>query len=144
MLDVSAIAVSGVSGGSQVRAARYAGDGKRLEVREMPAWLRRWLERHQHPVSFWLHVVGIPLTIAALVLAIVQLCQDRWDIWWRPVVLVVVGYILQGLGHRIEGNDMGEVILVKRLLGRPFVAVSPRFDRRENGRTTAPADAASR
>jgi len=110
----------------------------------MPAWLRRWLERHQHPVSFWLHVVGIPLTIAALVLAIVQLCQDRWDIWWRPVVLVVVGYILQGLGHRIEGNDMGEVILVKRLLGRPFVAVSPRFDRRENGRTTAPADAASR
>lgn len=109
----------------------------------MPAWLRRWLERHQHPVSFWLHVVGIPLTIAALVLAIVQLWQDRWEVWWRPVVLVVVGYVLQGLGHRIEGNDMGEAILVKRLLGRPFVAVSRRFDSRARDRATAPSDTAS-
>jgi hypothetical protein len=72
--------------------------------------------------------VGIPLTIAAVIVALIQLRQDRWDLWWRPVVLLVVGYLLQWIGHRLEGNDMGEVILVKKILGRPYVAVSPRYD----------------
>lgn len=97
--------------------------------RAKPRWLARWLERHQHPVSFWLHMIGIPLTVAALVVALVQLKLDRWDLWWRPVVLLVVGYALQWLGHRFEGNDLGEMILIKRLLGRPYTAVSPRYTR---------------
>ncbi|MBN2562724.1 MAG: DUF962 domain-containing protein [Phycisphaerae bacterium] len=94
--------------------------------RAWPAWLKRWLERHQTPVSFWLHVVGIPMAVAALVLAVVQLWQGRWDLWWRPGVLLLVGYVLQWIGHRVEGNDMGEVILIKKRLGKPYVAVSPR------------------
>ena len=97
-----------------------------------PRWLKQWLERHQHPMSFWLHMVGIPLTIAAVGLALVQLILAArqpalWALWWRPVALLVLGYLLQYVGHRIEGNDMGEVILVKKLLGRPYVAVSPRY-----------------
>ena len=60
------------------------------------------------------------------ILAVLQLRQGAWDLWWRPVGLLVVSYILQWLGHRIEGNDMGEVVLIKKLLGRPFVAVAPR------------------
>ncbi|MCK6457783.1 MAG: DUF962 domain-containing protein [Phycisphaerae bacterium] len=97
----------------------------------MPAWLDNWFERHQHPLSRGLHYVGIPLTIAFIPLAAWQLVEWRWDLWWRPTVLLVVGYGLQWMGHVIEGNDMGEVILVKRLLGRPYVAVSPRYERRE-------------
>jgi hypothetical protein len=93
----------------------------------MPAWLDNWLRRHRHPASFVLHLAGIPLTIAAVPLALVQLSADRWDLWWRPAGLLAGGYVLQWIGHRIEGNDMGEVILVKKLLGRPYVAVSPRF-----------------
>ncbi|MBI4581849.1 MAG: DUF962 domain-containing protein [Planctomycetes bacterium] len=93
----------------------------------MPIWLSRWLERHQNPLSLALHGVGIPLTIAAVVLAAVQLAAWRWDLWWRPSGLLAVGYLLQWLGHRIEGNDMGEVILLKRWLHRPYVAVSPRY-----------------
>jgi hypothetical protein len=93
----------------------------------MPAWLTNWLERHQHPVSRALHALGIPLTIAAVVLTVVQLAGWRWDLWYRPVVLLTVGYLLQWIGHILEGNDMGEVILVKKLLGRPYVAVSPRY-----------------
>jgi len=92
-----------------------------------PAWLRNWVERHQHPVSRWLHYVGIPLAVGALVVGLVQLVQWRWDLWWRPVVLLVAGYALQWLGHRIEGNDVGEVILIKKLLGRPYVAIAPRY-----------------
>ncbi len=95
----------------------------------MPGWLVRYLQRHQHPVSLGLHIVGVPMTVAALVLAGVQLHFDRWDLWWRPVVLLVGGYLLQWIGHRLEGNDMGEVVLVKRWLGRPYTAISPRYAR---------------
>lgn len=94
-----------------------------------PAWLANWLERHQHPISFALHMVGIPLTIAALILGLVQLVQWRWDLWWRPATLFVLGYLLQWIGHLIEGNDMGELILIKKKLGMPYVAVSPRYAR---------------
>jgi hypothetical protein len=93
----------------------------------MPTWLIRWLERHQHPVSLVLHILGIPLTIAAVVLAVVQVAGWRWDLWYRPAVLLAAGYLLQWIGHVIEGNDMGEVILIKKLLGRPYAAVSPRY-----------------
>lgn len=92
-----------------------------------PAWLRNWLARHQNPVSFWLHMAGIPMTIAAVLLAIVQLSRDEWSLWWRPAALFVGGYFLQWIGHLIEGNDMGEIILVKKKLGKPYVAVSPRY-----------------
>lgn len=95
-----------------------------------PKWLTRYLERHQSAVSFWLHVIGIPLTIAAAVVVIYQLYHGQWNLWWRPVGLVVAGYLLQYIGHVYEGNEMGEVILVKRLLGLPYVAVSPRYARR--------------
>lgn len=94
----------------------------------MPRWLANWFERHQHPVSLALHVVGIPMTIAFIPLATWQLVEWRWDLWWRPTALLVGGYVLQWAGHVIEGNDMGEVILVKKWLGRPYVAVSPRYE----------------
>ena len=102
-----------------------------------PAWLRNWLERHQNRVSRGLHYVGIPLTVVALVLATVQLAQWRWDLWWRPTVLLVVGYLLQFIGHRLEGNDMGEVVLIKKLLGRPYIAVSPRYHPPDKGQSSA-------
>ena len=89
--------------------------------------MRNWFERHQHPGSLALHAMGIPMTIAAVVVALAQLWDGRWDLWWRPVVLVAGGYLLQWMGHRIEGNDMGEMILVKKAMGRDYVAVSRRY-----------------
>ncbi len=83
--------------------------------------------RHQSPLSFWLHLVGIPLAVAGAILGLWQLYEGLWDLWWRPVLLLFIGYLLQWIGHRHEGNDMGEVILIKRSLGKPYVAVSPRF-----------------
>jgi len=92
----------------------------------MRAWLRNWLDRHQHPASRVLHAIGIPLTVLAVTLAVVQLGRSEWPLWWRPAGLLVAGYLLQWVGHRIEGNDMGEVVVIKRWLGRPYVAVAPR------------------
>jgi len=93
----------------------------------MPDFLKRWRQRHQHPVSLALHLVAIPLLPLAGALVIVQLIDGAWSLWWRPVLLLVVSYVLQGIGHWIEGNDMGELILIKKWLGKPFVAVSPRY-----------------
>ena len=93
----------------------------------MPAWMSHWLERHRHPASLVLHAVGVPLLPLAGILVVVQLAQGAWGLWWRPVVLVAVSYLLQWIGHRIEGNDMGEVILIRRWLGRPYVAIAPRY-----------------
>ncbi|MCU0702910.1 MAG: DUF962 domain-containing protein [Fimbriiglobus sp.] len=81
---------------------------------------RNWLERHQHPVSFWLHMLGIPLAL----LAVPALFFFPWS--WC-LAAFVCGYVLQWIGHKIEGNDVGEFIPIKRALGLPVVAVSPRY-----------------
>jgi len=96
-------------------------------TRKCPSWLDNWRTRHQSRLSFWLHIVGIPLAVTGLLLAAVQLWHWRWDLWWRPVLLIAAGYLLQFIGHRHEGNDVGEIIIVKRLLGIPYVAISPRY-----------------
>jgi hypothetical protein len=99
----------------------------------MRSLVKNWLERHRHPASLALHAVGIPILAAGLILGAWQLYHGLWPLWWRPVGLIVLGYIPQWIGHRIEGNDMGEVVLLKRMLGRPYTAVAPRP--RSNGVT---------
>jgi hypothetical protein len=90
-----------------------------------PAWLQEWLKRHQHPVSFILHMIGIPLTL----LALGPLLWDpfSFEMWGYAALLFLSGYALQFLGHAIEGNDAGEMILVKKWMGKPYVAVSERW-----------------
>lgn len=89
--------------------------------------LAQWFARHRSPLSLVLHAIGIPMTIVAAGQAIYMLAIGDWAHWWSPVTLVTVGYGLQWIGHRYEGNDMGEVILIKRMLRRPYRAVSPRY-----------------
>jgi uncharacterized membrane protein YGL010W len=76
-----------------------------------PRLLRGWLERHQHPFSFYLHMAGIPMTLVALPL----LLHRQWR---RAVGLFGGGYTLQFLGHLVEGNPPGEVAALKRRLSR--------------------------
>ena len=88
------------------------------DMKPMQAW-HNWRERHRHPASVALHAVGIPMTVLAVGLA------AGGKFGWAAG-LFVGGYLLQFLGHAIEGNDAGEVVLIKRLLGRPYVAIAPR------------------
>ena len=75
-------------------------------------WLRNWTRRHQHQVSLVLHMVGIPACfVAAPLLLIVEL-------WWSAAGAFVGGYALQFVGHAIEGNQSGEEILLRRLMGK--------------------------
>ncbi len=107
----------------------------------MPAWVHKWLQRHQNPVSQVLHAIGIPLLGVAGVLVVVQLMHGAWSLWWRPVLAVTVSYLLQWIGHCIEGNTMGELILINKALGRPYVAVAPRNTERDA--LSAPAESDS-
>lgn len=78
---------------------------------------QNWLARHRHPFNYRIHFVGIPLAFAGLPLLAVA------D-WWVGAAALVGGYVLQWAGHRVEGNDVGELIPLKRLLGLPVVPIA--------------------
>jgi hypothetical protein len=87
--------------------------------------LQNWRERHQHPFNFWIHMLGIPLAVAGVVL----LFALPWEEWYWGVAAFVLGYVFQWLGHKVEGNDVGEIAGIKRLLGLPYVGIAPQYQR---------------
>ena len=82
--------------------------------------LSGWRLRHQLPFNFYIHLLGIPLAVSGVVLLFF------WP-WWG-VGAIVLGYLLQWIGHRAEGNDVGEWAAIKRLLGLPYVGIAPRWN----------------
>jgi hypothetical protein len=71
-----------------------------------------WRSRHQNPISFWLHMVGIPACfVAAPILLILRH-------GYLALACFVGGYALQFIGHIVEGNRSGEEMLVRRMLGK--------------------------
>lgn len=87
-------------------------------------FLKNYAERHQHPANQLLHVIGLPVTF---VLPVIFLIQERP--WWWALGSFLIGYALQFAGHAIEGNDAGEVILVKKSLGMPYIDIVSRTNR---------------
>lgn len=67
--------------------------------------------RHAHPVNAALHVLGVPMVVVSLYVA----ARGRW---LPALVLFVGGYALQWAGHRAQGNEVGEVILLRQLWQR--------------------------
>ncbi len=89
-------------------------------------FVRNYIDRHQVLANQLLHVVGVPLTF---VVSIVLLTRDE------PLLAAgafVSGYALQFIGHGIEGNDAGETILVKKLLGKPYREFRPGYEPRSD------------
>lgn len=80
--------------------------------------LNNWLERHRHPFNFWIHLIGIPMAVAGVILLFIV------D-WYWGVGAFILGYVLQYIGHLVEGNDLGEWAGIKRLLGWPYVGIAP-------------------
>jgi hypothetical protein len=91
-----------------------------LRRRPLRRIIKNWLERHRHPFNFWIHIIGIPLAVIGVVLFF-------FVPWYWALTAFVLGYVLQYLGHRVEGNDLGEWAGIKRMLGRPYVSISPRW-----------------
>ncbi len=78
-----------------------------------------WMARHQNPFNFAIHMVGIPLTVLGLLML-------PFLEWYWGVGAFVLGYVFQWIGHQVEGNDVGEMIPIKKALGLKTIAIVPR------------------
>ncbi len=106
--------------------------------RPLRAWLRTrlqgWRLRHQLAFNFWIHLIGIPMAVAGLVILLAAwpaslLGLGEWALpWYVGLAAFLLGYLLQWIGHLAEGNDLGEWAAVKRLLGLPYVGIAPRWN----------------
>ena len=83
-------------------------------------FLTNYVQRHTHPLNRLLHLLGLPLTFVVTAVLVIRGAE-----WWWSVSSFTVGYVLQFMGHAIEGNDAGEVVLVKKWLGRPYREFAP-------------------
>lgn len=73
-----------------------------LGNRPMADWIRQYSESHQHPVNRMLHTFGIPLIVVSIVMA---MAGFLWPgLWWPALGLFVVGWVLQFIGHAVEGK----------------------------------------
>ncbi|MBA3804354.1 MAG: DUF962 domain-containing protein [Acidobacteria bacterium] len=64
----------------------------------MPAsFTENYKEKHQHPLNRLTHSIGIPMIVISLPLFFYN--------WRWALVLFIIGWSLQFLGHAIEGNQ---------------------------------------
>lgn len=87
-----------------------------------------YLRRHRHPVNAALHIIGVPAAFYGfwLILKSFSLSQSGSrsqdsrisSNLFLGFVCVFFGYLLQYLGHRSQGNEVGEVILIKKVSRR--------------------------
>ena len=75
------------------------------------AFLVDYCQRHAHPINAFLHIFGVPMAFYGFFKLLTG----------KPLVgleLVVAGYVLQWLGHKAQGNEVGEVTLIKNIWRR--------------------------
>jgi uncharacterized membrane protein YGL010W len=87
--------------------------------------VRNWIDRHRNAPSFVLHMIGIPPTILGVLLIPVYVYCLSFPLFLLALALFVGGYLVQFLGHALEGTDPGEVIYFKRKLGMSYVDIAP-------------------
>jgi uncharacterized membrane protein YGL010W len=90
-----------------------------------PRLVQDWIARHRDPASFVLHMIGIPLTILGILMIPIYVYLFSLPVFLFSAVLFFGGYMIQFLGHALEGTDPGEVILLKRKLGWSYVDIAP-------------------
>ena len=67
------------------------------------ARMRQYIAEHQNPWNRFLHLIGIPTLVVALLLGLAEIFFVDGLIPWI-IGLVVVGTACQLIGHRFEGN----------------------------------------
>ena len=80
--------------------------------------VENWLERHRHPVSLVLHIVGIPPTIVGVLLIPVYIVLLSIPVFLFALSCFIGGYALQFLGHTIDGTEVGEIVAIRRYFER--------------------------
>ena len=65
-------------------------------------WVGEYSEAHRHPVNRLCHSLGIPMIAVSLALALGGFYYH--PLWIYALVLFVVGWVLQFVGHWFEGK----------------------------------------
>jgi uncharacterized membrane protein YGL010W len=73
-----------------------------LGGRSSDEWVAEYSRSHQHPVNRLCHTFGIPLIAVSLALFVVAWFVEGF--WPVPTALFVVGWVLQFVGHAVEGK----------------------------------------
>ncbi len=68
----------------------------------MSEWIAQYSISHQHPVNRLLHTLGIPMIAASIVVAVGGLFVA--PLLWIAAALFIAGWILQFVGHAVEGK----------------------------------------
>lgn len=61
------------------------------------SFIENYKAKHRHPLNQLTHTIGIPLIVISLPLFLLS--------WRGALALFVVGWILQFVGHAVEGNQ---------------------------------------
>ena len=65
-------------------------------------WIQQYAQSHNHSINRICHTIGIPLIAASVRLFILALFVH--DFWLVPVLMFVIGWIFQFVGHWFEGK----------------------------------------
>ncbi len=88
------------------------------------ALVQSWFDRHRDPGSFVLHMIGIPPTILGVLMIPIYVFLISVPLFLFALGCFVGGYLIQFLGHALDGTAPGEVIYLKRKLGWSYVEVA--------------------
>jgi uncharacterized membrane protein YGL010W len=80
--------------------------------------VNNWVERHQDPRSFVLHLLGIPCTILGVLLLPIYVMMMSLTLFGVALVLFLGGFGLQFLGHALDGSEPGEIKALRLWLNR--------------------------
>ena len=83
-------------------------------------FILNYLPRHRNRLNQALHLIGVPLTFIGTPVCLATEMAGYW-----AVACFVGGYVLQFAGHAVEGNDAGEAVFVKRMLGMSYREYGP-------------------
>jgi uncharacterized membrane protein YGL010W len=73
-----------------------------LGNRPMSDWIAQYSQSHQHPLNRVLHTWGIPMIAVSVILGIASFFVS--GLWMVALALFVVGWVLQFVGHAVEGQ----------------------------------------
>lgn len=68
-----------------------------------------YCQRHVHPVNAILHLIGVPVVLYGAY----SLFQGKLV---AAIAFIALGYYFQYIGHRSQGNEVGEVTLIKKCI----------------------------
>ena len=76
--------------------------GAMLGNRPMSEWVAQYATSHRHPVNRLCHTLGIPLIVISILMAAAGFFVG--GLWWPALAVFIVGWVLQFIGHYIEGE----------------------------------------